>query len=158
MQSQLLNQSSLRAIENALPYAGAPTSGAALEGLDPISDAACIIAAHSVIRPPSTVLDKMQFSLVALFAIAATVVSAGPLRLRRNTCDLKNCALDLAPTVLGCGSAAAQLGADPFSDAGCVVAALKDAVDLPASCNGCADQLGISSAVDEAKNGIEDLF
>jgi hypothetical protein len=43
-----------------------------------------------ILQPPSTVPDKMQFSLVALFAIAATVVSAGPLRLRQSTCDIKS--------------------------------------------------------------------
>ncbi|KAJ6487205.1 hypothetical protein C8R47DRAFT_1128051 [Mycena vitilis] len=96
----------------------------------------------------------MQFSLVALLAIAAVTVSASPLRLRQTTCDLKTCILDLAPAVVSCASAAAQLGADAFSDAGCVVAAVKDGVELPAPCNGCADQLGISGDVAAAESAI----
>ncbi|KAJ6585602.1 hypothetical protein B0H19DRAFT_1110269 [Mycena capillaripes] len=96
----------------------------------------------------------MQLTLVAMIAIAATAVSAGPLRMRQDTCDLESCILNLGPAAIGCVSAAAQLGADPFSDAGCLVAAAKDAVDLPPSCNGCADQLGITSEFDAAKNAV----
>ncbi|KAJ7133405.1 hypothetical protein C8R44DRAFT_977572 [Mycena epipterygia] len=99
----------------------------------------------------------MQFSLIALFALVATV-SAGPLRMRQSTCDIKTCVLDLAPSVVSCGSAAAQAGVDPFSDAGCVLAAAQDVAQLPASCNGCADQLGIAGDVESAKNAIEGLF
>ncbi|KAJ7728589.1 hypothetical protein DFH07DRAFT_969811 [Mycena maculata] len=83
----------------------------------------------------------MQLSALALFALAATV-SAGPLRLRQSTCDIATCVLDLAPTVVGCGSAAAQLGIDPVSDISCLIAAATDAVQLPSSCDGCASQFG----------------
>jgi len=86
----------------------------------------------------------MQFSsLVALLAIATTTVSAGPLRMRQtaSTCSIKDCVLDLAPTVVGCGAAAAQLGVDPFSDASCILAAVKDVAELPPSCNGCEAQI-----------------
>ncbi|KAJ7921338.1 hypothetical protein B0H13DRAFT_2416549 [Mycena leptocephala] len=100
----------------------------------------------------------MQFSLVALFAIAATVVSAGPLRLRQSTCNISTCVLDLAPSVVACASAAAQLGADPFSDAGCLIAAVKDVAEFPDSCDGCAEQLGVTDAIDEAKNGISNAI
>ncbi|KAJ7621965.1 hypothetical protein DFH06DRAFT_1447978 [Mycena polygramma] len=96
----------------------------------------------------------MQFSLIALLAIVAATASARPLRMRQNTCDLKTCVLDLAPAVVGCASAAAQLGVDPFSDAGCVISAVKDGVELPAACNGCIDQLGISGDVVKAENAI----
>ncbi|KAJ6501119.1 hypothetical protein C8R47DRAFT_1068103 [Mycena vitilis] len=71
----------------------------------------------------------MQFSIVALLAIVATV-SAGPLRARLATCDLKTCAIDLAPTVTSCATAVADLTAVPFSDAGCVAAAVTQGVDL----------------------------
>ncbi|KAJ7621960.1 hypothetical protein DFH06DRAFT_769267 [Mycena polygramma] len=82
----------------------------------------------------------MQFTLVVLLAIVATV-SAGPLRVRLATCDLKTCAVDLAPTVTSCATAAADLTAVPFSDAGCVAAAVTQGVDLPAACTGCVDLL-----------------
>jgi hypothetical protein len=49
-----------------------------------------IIILELDVQPPSTVPDKMQFSLIALFAIAATVVSAGPLRLRQSTCNISS--------------------------------------------------------------------
>ncbi|KAJ7342809.1 hypothetical protein DFH08DRAFT_962847 [Mycena albidolilacea] len=99
----------------------------------------------------------MQFSF-AVFIIAASTVSAGPLLMRKGTCDIETCVLDLAPAVVGCGAAAAEAGANPFADATCVIAAAKDVDDLPDSCNGCDDQLGISSAIDSAKNAIEGLF
>ncbi|KAJ7133406.1 hypothetical protein C8R44DRAFT_977573 [Mycena epipterygia] len=99
----------------------------------------------------------MQFSLITLFALVATV-SAGPLRMRQSTCDIKTCVLDLAPSVVSCAAAAAQAGVDPFSDAGCILAAVKDVAQLPLSCNGCADQLGIAGDMESAKNAIEGLF
>ncbi|KAF7364555.1 CBP domain-containing protein [Mycena venus] len=115
----------------------------------------------------------MQFSLVAILALAAGALAApAPLFRRQNTCDIKNCVLDLAPSVVSCGSAAAQLVADPVADAGCLIAAAKDVVDLPPSCNGCAQQLGItlptggvigsiesglSSAGDAIKGGLSSL-
>ncbi|KAJ7250692.1 hypothetical protein C8J57DRAFT_1723456 [Mycena rebaudengoi] len=101
----------------------------------------------------------MQFSLVAIFAVFVTTVVAAPAPLRlRQSCDLKTCVLDLAPSVVSCGSAAAQLGVDPFSDAGCLLAAAQDVDQLPASCNGCADQLGLETAFEKAKNAIEGIF
>jgi hypothetical protein len=102
--------------------------------------------------------NKMQFSLIAILAIATTAVFAGPVRMRRGTCDIKTCVLDLAPTGVACAAAAAQAAADPISDAGCIIAALKDVDELPTSCDGCADQLGISSALESAKNAIEGIF
>ncbi|KAJ6585603.1 hypothetical protein B0H19DRAFT_1250397 [Mycena capillaripes] len=97
----------------------------------------------------------MQFSLIVLLAIAATAVSAAP---AKNTCNLKTCVVDLAPTVAACASAAAQDGIDPVSDEACITAAAKTLSKLPAPCTGCAKKLGVSSAVDSAKNAIESLF
>ncbi|KAF8206859.1 hypothetical protein K438DRAFT_1963170 [Mycena galopus ATCC 62051] len=97
----------------------------------------------------------MQFSLVAIFAVLASGVIAAPapLFLRQGTCDIATCVLDLAPSVVSCGSAAAQLGADPVSDASCLFAAGKDVLDLPASCDGCAEQFGVSNSTTSAVNG-----
>ncbi|KAJ7194230.1 hypothetical protein GGX14DRAFT_700963 [Mycena pura] len=100
----------------------------------------------------------MQFSLVALFVIAATSVSAGPLRMRQSTCDLKTCVLDLAPTGVSCAAAAAQADIDVFSDAGCIVSAAQDVASLPASCSGCLDQLGVAGDLEKAKNAVEGIF
>ncbi|KAJ7170956.1 hypothetical protein C8R46DRAFT_1087263 [Mycena filopes] len=99
----------------------------------------------------------MQFSLVALLAIA-TAVSAGPLRMRQGTCDIKTCVLDLAPSVVACAGAAAQAGVDPISDAGCVLAGVKDVAELPASCTGCVDQLGLSGDIASAESAIKGIF
>ncbi|KAJ6614824.1 hypothetical protein B0H10DRAFT_1944473 [Mycena sp. CBHHK59/15] len=101
----------------------------------------------------------MQFSLIAILSVVAATVSAAPAPLfLRDTCDIKTCVLDLAPSVVSCGSAAAQLGVDPFSDAGCLIAAANDVVQLPPSCDGCAAQFDVASAFDDAKNKIEGLF
>ncbi|KAJ7621969.1 hypothetical protein DFH06DRAFT_1305689, partial [Mycena polygramma] len=57
-----------------------------------------------------------------------------------------------------------KLGADPFTDAQCIIAAVNDDVQLPASCDGCADQLGgdvenaISSVADSIGNIIDSIF
>ncbi|KAJ6544647.1 hypothetical protein DFH09DRAFT_1088513 [Mycena vulgaris] len=104
----------------------------------------------------------MQFSLIALFTLVAASVSAAPAPLRARTCDIKMpiqpaaCVLDLGPSVVGCAAAAAQLGADPISDAGCILAAIKDVAELPPSCNGCGG--GLASDFEDAKNAIEGLF
>ncbi|KAJ7490731.1 hypothetical protein FB451DRAFT_1389494 [Mycena latifolia] len=101
----------------------------------------------------------MQFFFIALFVVVASVSAApAPLRVRQNTCDIKTCVLDLAPSVVSCGAAAAQVELDPFTDAGCILAAVKDVAELPASCTGCADQLGIAGDFEKAKNAIEGLF
>ncbi|KAJ7174178.1 hypothetical protein C8R43DRAFT_1119544 [Mycena crocata] len=99
----------------------------------------------------------MQFSLVALLAVLATGVAAAPapLFLRDGTCDIKTCVLDLAPSVVSCASAATQLGADVFSDAGCLVAAVKDVAQFPDSCTGCAEQFGVADAIEKAKDSVE---
>ncbi|KAJ7625612.1 hypothetical protein FB45DRAFT_1029964 [Roridomyces roridus] len=85
----------------------------------------------------------MQFSLVALFALVAAVSAApAPARVRRQSqCDLATCLLALAPSAVSCGSAAAQAGIDPVSDISCLIAAATDVDQLPASCNGCLDQV-----------------
>ncbi|KAJ7212638.1 hypothetical protein GGX14DRAFT_620951 [Mycena pura] len=99
----------------------------------------------------------MQFSLVALVALFAAGAAAAPapLFLRDGTCDIKTCVLALAPTVVGCGSAAAQLGADPVSDAGCLISAATDVNSFPASCDGCAEQFGVSDAISSAAGDVE---
>ncbi|KAJ7722440.1 hypothetical protein DFH07DRAFT_946703 [Mycena maculata] len=98
----------------------------------------------------------MQFSLVALFAVLATGVAAAPTPLAfRQTCDIASCVVDLAPSVVSCASAAAQLGVDPVSDASCLIAAAKDVVELPASCNGCLAQFGVSDAASGVANCAE---
>ncbi|KAJ7240850.1 hypothetical protein B0H12DRAFT_1326362 [Mycena haematopus] len=99
----------------------------------------------------------MHFSVVAL--VLATGALAAPLAVR-DACDVTTCVLDLAPSVVSCASAAAQLVADPVSDASCLIAAGKDVVDLPASCSGCAQQLGItlpdtSGIVGSVESGLE---
>ncbi|KAJ7306996.1 hypothetical protein DFH08DRAFT_1051637 [Mycena albidolilacea] len=102
----------------------------------------------------------MHFSIVAL-AIATSALAA-PLSIRDDAavCDVKTCVLDLAPSVVSCASAAAQLAADPASDAGCLIAAAKDVVDFPPSCAGCAAQLNItlpdtSDVVGSVESGLE---
>ncbi|KAJ7874485.1 hypothetical protein B0H14DRAFT_3437649 [Mycena olivaceomarginata] len=105
----------------------------------------------------------MQFSLVALSAVLATGVYAGPapLLLRQDTCEIAHCVLDLAPSAVACASAAAQGGADPVSDANCLIDAAKDVVEgLPTSCNGCLAEFGInlpalSGVVDTIEGGLE---
>ncbi|KAJ7445108.1 hypothetical protein FB451DRAFT_1412926 [Mycena latifolia] len=100
----------------------------------------------------------MQFTLVALLAVLTTGAAAAPARFARDdtdgVCDVKTCVLDLAPSVISCASAAAQLGADVFSDAGCVVAAAKEAVAFPPSCSGCAVQLGVADEVASAQSAV----
>ncbi|KAJ7625620.1 hypothetical protein FB45DRAFT_69652 [Roridomyces roridus] len=81
----------------------------------------------------------MQFSLLALVALAAAV-SAAPSR-RQSQCDLKNCVLDLAPTVVTCAAAAAQVELDPISDISCLIAAATAVEQLPTPCNGCLAKL-----------------
>ncbi|KAJ7301750.1 hypothetical protein DFH08DRAFT_906480 [Mycena albidolilacea] len=98
----------------------------------------------------------MQFSLVAILAAFASSALAAPtLFSRQDTCDIKNCVLDLAPSVVACGSATAQLEIDPVSDAGCLIAAAKDVVDLPPSCNGCLAQFDISTGTSGVIGSVE---
>ncbi|KAJ7020223.1 hypothetical protein C8F04DRAFT_1194018 [Mycena alexandri] len=101
----------------------------------------------------------MQFSLVAFFAVLATGVTAAPaaLFLRQDACDIKSCVIALAGTVVSCGTAAAQLGADPFSDAGCLFAAVKTTTEFPPSCDGCLEQFGVNvpGAVSTAESAVE---
>ncbi|KAJ7245348.1 hypothetical protein B0H12DRAFT_1127575 [Mycena haematopus] len=105
----------------------------------------------------------MQFSIVAILAVLATGALAvpAPLFLRQTTCIIASCVVDLAPSVVACATAAAQVGVDPVSDAGCLIAAAKDVVELPASCNGCAQQFGVSTAatgvVGDVESGLESL-
>ncbi|KAJ6471736.1 hypothetical protein C8R47DRAFT_1324826 [Mycena vitilis] len=100
----------------------------------------------------------MQFSVVAILAAfaAGALAAPAPIFMRQDTCDIKNCVLDLAPSVVSCGSAAAQLGADPVSDAGCLIAAAKDVVDLPPACSGCLAQFGIAIPSTGVLGSIED--
>jgi hypothetical protein len=49
---------------------------------------------------------------------------------------------------------------DPVSDAGCLIAAAKDVVDLPPSCNGCLAKFGVtapapSGVVGTIEGGLE---
>ncbi|KAJ7078008.1 hypothetical protein B0H15DRAFT_933843 [Mycena belliarum] len=99
----------------------------------------------------------MQFTFVALLAVLASGVAAAPTPVyfaRDGTCDVKTCVLDLAPSVIACASAAAQLGADVLSDAGCIVAAAKAGTSFPTSCAGCADQLGVADDVAAAQSAV----
>ncbi|KAJ7041630.1 hypothetical protein C8F04DRAFT_1252951 [Mycena alexandri] len=82
----------------------------------------------------------MQFSLLAVFAIATTAVSGGPL-LRQNTCDIQDCILDLASTVVSCTSAVVAEEINLVADAQCIIAAVQDIRNLPAPCKGCIDFL-----------------
>ncbi|KAJ6453169.1 hypothetical protein C8R45DRAFT_1223304 [Mycena sanguinolenta] len=99
----------------------------------------------------------MQFSIVTILAVLATgaFASPAPLFLRQSTCAIASCVVDLAPSVVACGSAAAQAGVDPVSDASCLIAAAKDVVELPASCNGCAEQFGVTTAAQSVGSTIE---
>ncbi|KAJ6471154.1 hypothetical protein C8R47DRAFT_749950 [Mycena vitilis] len=106
----------------------------------------------------------MQFSIAAILTVLATgaLSAPAPLFLRQDTCDIANCVLDLAPSVVSCGSAAAQAGVDPVSDASCLIAAGKDVVDLPASCNGCAAKFGVNlpsttGVVGSIESGLDNL-
>ena len=42
---------------------------------------------------------------------------------------IANCVVALAPTVVACGAAAAEVGANPLADAGCIVAAINAGVN-----------------------------
>ncbi|KAJ7051292.1 hypothetical protein C8F01DRAFT_641424 [Mycena amicta] len=112
----------------------------------------------------------MQLSLSLLATILATMATTAiagpaPIFLRdpaaRAACDISSCVLAIGPGVVGCGSAVAQAGADPFSDAACLLAAAKDIKDFPASCSGCADEFGVTDAISKAassvKSGISSL-
>ncbi|KAJ7490729.1 hypothetical protein FB451DRAFT_1552351 [Mycena latifolia] len=99
----------------------------------------------------------MQFSLIALLAVL-TAVSAAPATLHARTCNLKKCFLDLAPSGVTCTAATAQAEADPISDAACFLAVAKVVEEFPASCNGCGAKLGISGAIDKAKDVIKHIF
>ncbi|KAJ7899296.1 hypothetical protein B0H14DRAFT_3852935 [Mycena olivaceomarginata] len=89
----------------------------------------------------------MQSSLVAVLAVLATGVCAGPLNplFGRATCDVKNCVVALAPSFpTACDPAAAQLGANtPFNTA-CLAAAAKGTAAFPTSCAPCAAQFGVT--------------
>ncbi|KAJ6482522.1 hypothetical protein C8R45DRAFT_1001731 [Mycena sanguinolenta] len=112
----------------------------------------------------------MHFSLAAL--VLASGALAAPLSQLevRQSCDIASCVLDLAPSVVTCASAVAQVGADPVSDASCLIAAGKDVVDATPSCTACAASLGITlpdtssitgaieNAGESALSGIEGLF
>ncbi|KAJ7049175.1 hypothetical protein C8F01DRAFT_1184891 [Mycena amicta] len=113
----------------------------------------------------------MQFSIVAMLALVAATVSAGPAPLflkNRDDCDIKDCILDLGPSVVGCASAVAQLGADPFSDVGCLLSAVKEVANFPPSCAGCLAKFGVdpnaitsatapvTSVVDSAEGALGD--
>ncbi|CAK5275510.1 unnamed protein product [Mycena citricolor] len=119
--------------------------------------------------------------IIALAAIA----SAAPTRLTQRSCDLKSAdhrlqrkagadidtplqrphqphchtALITTPEVgLSCGLAVAQADVDPFTDAGCILAAVQDAVALPASCSGCLASLGLAGDIESVKSKIEGIF
>ncbi|KAJ7861936.1 hypothetical protein B0H13DRAFT_1900332 [Mycena leptocephala] len=89
----------------------------------------------------------MQSSLVAVLAVLATGVCAGPLNplFGRATCDVKNCVVALAPSFpTACDPAATQLGANtPFNTA-CLAAAAKGTAAFPTSCAPCAAQFGVT--------------
>ncbi|KAJ7712371.1 hypothetical protein B0H16DRAFT_1702978 [Mycena metata] len=88
----------------------------------------------------------MQFSLVAFFAVLATGVAAAPapIFMRQDVCDIAQCVINLGGSVVSCAAAAAQVGVDPVSDAGCLFAAAKTVTSFPPSCNGCLEQFGVS--------------
>ncbi|KAJ7290047.1 hypothetical protein C8J57DRAFT_1705548 [Mycena rebaudengoi] len=101
----------------------------------------------------------MQLTLVALFAVAATGVTAVPTHpvfSRQGSCDIIGCVSALAPTVVSCGTAAVSLGADIVADGGCLIDAAKIAINLPDSCSGCAEQLGVADAVNQAAAAVEE--
>ncbi|KAF7974244.1 hypothetical protein HWV62_13136 [Athelia sp. TMB] len=77
------------------------------------------------------------------------------------TCRTRlECVAALAPTVVGCASAAAEEGVNPIADVSCLVGAVNIAVNLPASCDSCLEQFGIDepSAVSSALGALESLF
>ncbi|KAJ7160322.1 hypothetical protein C8R46DRAFT_1194689 [Mycena filopes] len=99
----------------------------------------------------------MQFSIVAFFAaVLATGVAAAPapLFLRQDVCDIATCVIDLGGSVVSCAAAAAQLGVDPISDAGCLFAAAKTVTAFPPSCNGCLEKFGVSVPTDTISGAI----
>ncbi|KAF8215385.1 hypothetical protein K438DRAFT_1749424 [Mycena galopus ATCC 62051] len=99
----------------------------------------------------------MQFTLIAILSVlaAGALAAPAPLFLRQSTCDIASCVVDLAPSVVSCATAAAQVDLDPVSDATCLIAAAKDVVELPASCNGCAAQLGVSTGATGVLGDVE---
>ncbi|KAJ7670916.1 hypothetical protein DFH06DRAFT_1370213 [Mycena polygramma] len=89
----------------------------------------------------------MQSSLVAVLAVLATGVCAGPLNplFGRATCDVKNCVVALAPSFpTACDPAAAQLGANTQFNTACLTAAAKGTAAFPTSCAPCAAQFGVT--------------
>ncbi|KAJ7668803.1 hypothetical protein DFH06DRAFT_207861 [Mycena polygramma] len=90
---------------------------------------------------------KMQSSLVAVLAVLATGVCAGPLNplFGRATCDVKNCVVALAPSFpTACDPASAQLGANTAFNTACLTAAAKGTAAFPTSCAPCAAQFGVT--------------
>ncbi|KAH8818977.1 hypothetical protein DL96DRAFT_377242 [Flagelloscypha sp. PMI_526] len=103
-----------------------------------------------------------MFSYVATAFAAAAYVSAAPMYLTpaaRQGCDAVACGIAVAPTGVGCVSAAAQLGADPFSDAGCVASVVNLGVNTPAVCQPCVSTIGdtvkgVAGQVGDAVTGV----
>lgn len=85
------------------------------------------------------------FTIAALFAVSAlaapsTVVPATAAdihKLSAQGCNIINCAVALAPTIIGCAAAAAQEFLDPFSDAACIAAAANAGINPPSACTSC---------------------
>ncbi|KAH8832934.1 hypothetical protein DL96DRAFT_693213 [Flagelloscypha sp. PMI_526] len=107
-----------------------------------------------------TQLINMKFSAVFTLLAAAAAVSAAPLAQR--ACNLGKCAAALAPTVVGCGAAAAELGANLLADAACLAAAVNDGVNLPSVCSGCQSKVKElledgAEAVGDAVSGAADF-
>lgn len=90
-------------------------------------------------------------------------------------CDAAKCGIAAAPTGVGCVSAAVELGANPFADAGCAAGLINLGVNTPEVCKPClakitdklpepvkevADtvQEKAGDAVDAVKDGLSSLF
>jgi len=108
-----------------------------------------------------------MLSYATVFFAVASLASAAPMYLNpatRQSCDIAACGVALAPTGVGCVSAAVKLGADPFADAGCVAGVTNLGVNTPAACEPCFSAIGdlipepIKDAAEDAGDAIGDVF
>jgi len=101
----------------------------------------------------------MQSTLFAVFfaffasSMVPVMALPTPSSLTTRACNALKCAVALGPTGVGCVAAAAEVGANPIADAGCVAGAVNSVANAPAACSGCGS--GIASKVESGIGSVE---
>jgi len=99
----------------------------------------------------------MQHSFAVIVAVLATSPAYATYTFVRRGCDFLSCGAALGPTFVSCGYAAIEAGLDPFEDADCLASAANSIINLPPSCEECAQQYSTLNAFGEATSAVESV-